>query len=350
MNIPDKREAFGEVTPQFENAFFRFLSQENKRIPRKRPALAIIATVLILGIACTALAIGNHYGIIDLLPWVQKEIIEYDDLFTARIEHKMSKDPDSLSVEVLEGYYDGNRVYISVKAIPKRNGTALIWLAETQNKNQLEVARKYGDTLLGISMSAVFPTIDQDQLGFSVSREGSGLVFVLSAMLPDGLSPDSIGIEALIDIYSEGGGAPIESATLEMQICKTTQPFATRFNVDFTNDLVAIDSISIEHTPLEMRITYEYTPLLATYSGLYYVNPDGTLNRATLGSSVEENGQNTFAGYLSLPLSGSLPETITLWIAYSDDILILDTQKNTVSAQKVNVTLDSMDNVRIEMR
>ncbi len=223
MRASAEREDF-TVTEHTENRLRKAISEgmSAKRVRRFTARTAILAAVIVLLLAATALAVSNLPGVVELMNKMGMGVSD------ERMEHIMQQTPQpqnltyelkDIRVTLGEIIYDGNMLYASAQVSPKEDSSVVLvpmdssprWyygVPESENapedaKTIAETAEERGARLVSVSLFVEAPSTD-GSVGISINANPDGsfdYIFELPSVLTD-----------------ESGNIPIEISGLQFDI------------------------------------------------------------------------------------------------------------------------------------
>lgn len=335
MTRIDGSLVYGEVTDRFDACIAHALQVAASPMKRKRIPAVLLAALITLLIAGGAVAIASKVGLLDLLPWFQGE--QMDHLVTPVVDQTIANPMKGISFTGQEAYYDGQRVYYVIEAVPTAQDTVLAYGARLLAEDEQE-ARMYGNTVLGVTVQPSLSEASIPRLGLEAHRNGASILLVGTAELVSGFSPDVLEVHLTLGSHASGYDAALEQSEMTLRIPKTTEPSAQAYTGTFVNDLLSVESVSLTYTPLELSITVSYQPLLAACQGLRYVVEGSPVNSDVRDITTQiDMATGQFTDRFVIQPSGALPKEILLWVVRSEDVLILDTGTQTISMRKASL-------------
>lgn len=319
-------QAFSQGVAQHVQALSAGQVEEARQArPSRRPVGVIVAFAVLL-LAVTAVAVVGQIGLLDTIYNDVPDKGAAKDVITTEIVQTGGDTAKTVALAVREAVYDGQMVHFLVAATPRQEGTMLVWDKALHEEYALSQAAPYGDTVYGLHYALSFLDIEMESpVHYGFQREEGGLVFITSYRLPEGVSPETLRVEASCGVLDAATEETIETAALSFDIPRTTTPISVVLTPRLDRQLVYIERLEMQYTPLEVTLTITAKPKLLAYSGLALVDESGRVSMGyyNLYEHDPETGMET-VGY-TWPTFAEMPEKLTLWIVESEEALVLNT-------------------------
>jgi len=344
MRLPDKKTAYGEVPDHFR-LFVAATLMEDKKPMKKLSPILVIALCLIL-ITCTALAAAHSLHIID---WFGVGKVNPEEARTAinTVIEQTGGETSLGTFRVSEAFYDGIFLRFIVEGVFAEK-TVLIdegrmaWSDQVTNIAHLEGKR------VGVRALAASPAIDQPMHVYP-HFEGGGCLLVGQYYFLEGNQAEELHFDLSIDLLDVDDGSPIDSTVISFAIPRTVEATTTEFSIDAQTDFVAVDRAIIARTPLEIHASVEFRPLLRAFNGFTVVPDDGYI--------LKDGRSYFFGGHFDtpeirdgkgrveyvLPIEHAEGTTLTLWVAGTDQAIVIDLHTGEASVKKVITHFEGED-------
>ncbi len=339
MSIPNKVSAYGEIPERFDRCLADALRMEEKPVKKKRRAVVLIAALLIVLLAATAIAVAGKIGLLDILSQFNKGARFASDMVATDIR-QTGGDTENVRFTVREAIYDGYAVHVLIEAAPKEEGAAVMMKHWLQSGQMIEEASAFGDTLIGTDVQAplyggqpVLPHLLY--MGF---RDEARLAYVSTSVLPEGMSPDALSIEAECSVYGSDGKVA-EQTLLRFEVPKTVEPETQTFDTQIETELADFVGATITQTPLETVISVTMRAKLMAFQEVSYVPRDGLVNIRRWSNWYNQDvktGLRSF--YFQFQSADLLQDVIPIWITGTDLALVLDRGTGAVTLRRAEVT------------
>lgn len=325
--LPPMPQAFEEDT----RALLRALpTMQEEEIPVKRKSMTalVIAAVLLLVLACGALA--SQLGLLDFVPTYDKKTgtdvsgMLRDDIPLVGEQMKLA------TLEAGEVFYDGQVLHMMLKASPNEAGTAL---ASDYGHGKiegwtLEQAQPYGEKILAFYMSATIPGGMREHwnnISFGGMQDGANLTYLFNHMMPEGDVLENITLEITCRITDWETGEMLEETAFTMDIPKTAEPQAITFDIDRDLESVHMNQVVVSYTPLELNVMLQCTPLWRNLPTFGLLDESGRVQdfASNMVDFGDENKPETYRMIWAAP--GDLPEELPVWVYGTDEVLLLNT-------------------------
>ncbi|MDR0897062.1 MAG: hypothetical protein LBN04_04320 [Oscillospiraceae bacterium] len=319
MNAPwIKERVYGEIPARFDVMLRQTLDREPTWATNHRRMPALVLAICLLVLSGAALAVAQGLGLVDFFGVGAVNREQAAEAITAAVPQS-GGDTAIANLAVREVYYDGVFLRYIVDAQPKGDA----WLEPS-----------------GIALRSDLP-LSFPEMATETRREGAGLVFATTALLPPELRTETIPITLMPDMTGEA---------LTFTVERTATPEITRYAIDQTLELVHIQAVSVLDTPFETVVSVTYRKQLAVFPGFRPVPADGQVSRwrPTIDRGYYEGIEPTPEGFLTqsylLPAEAGDDSTLTLLIGATDQALVIDraTGRSAVHPYRVVGTGEAM--------
>jgi len=350
MSLSLRERAFGMIPDDFDDMLIKACEYVPPIQVRKKLSPALVIGLCVMLVTATALAVAHSLHIIDLfgVGYVNPE----EAKTAVSTEIKQNGGEMGLAIfKVREAFYDGIFLRFIVEGKFSEE-TVLIeegWIEWPDSESIASLPGKR----LGVKATAVCLSLDQ-ALYLYPPYERGGSWLVGQAFFLEEKQADELDFDLSIDLLDVNDGRLIDHTILSFTIQKTVEVITNEFAVGVQTDLVVVDKAIIARTPFEVVASVEFRPLLRAFNGFTVVPDDGY---------VVKNGRNYFFGghfniptikdgkgkieYV-LPVEHAQGNTLTLWVAGTDQAIVIDFHTGESCTKKV-ITHFEGDNIRVEI-
>lgn len=336
-----RQSAFGDTPERFEQRLSQMLQQEERPMKKKSIGALVLAVVLVLALAATALAVARQIGLLD---FVQHHDAERGEDAAGMILREIEQEGGEMEravVTVREASYDGYQVHFVLAVQPKEEGVALMEEMDRDIPMLKAEALAHGDDLLYVrcDMTAREETaFAGTSLGWE--REGASMIYGYTAALTGERAPEALTFEVDCSLLAEDEYVqPVETARLTFTLPRSAEAHTVDLPLDVDVKVAHLTRLVLSRTPLEMSLTVYYEPVLEKYP--YFGVLDGTGYEMAFGGGAMFYDEKA-ASYRSTATWAAgevMPDVLLLWVQEADVVAEIDLR--TGEAQVYPATVES---------
>lgn len=342
MKSPNYR-AFGEIPEKFDKLLIDTLSKEEVQHETRKYRPALILAICLVIVSCTAIAVVQSLGLIDLFGTGN---VDHEEALTV-IATDVVQNGGQTSVAnftVQEAFFDGTFMRFVING--NANGNA-----ELRNAAFTDIHDNSANTVYGVQAECIIQ--GEDATPSLAIWENEAEVVIASNYLVKNITTDELRATVYISV-TDVDGNKVDDTSIDFVVSQTAIPLVNEYTSDFSTDLVRIDKVKIEKTPMNTTLTLEYQPLLRSFSGFRILSEDGYTKKDGLpylfGEYHEDmpSGQSSKKSIFILPVEHYANNHMDLWIENSDMALRIMLESGTVEAYDATVTSVGSD-VHVEL-
>lgn len=335
MKPIDWQSAYGPASDRLRGVVSDALRTQAPAARPRRAAFAVLVALLCILLACTALAVAGHFGLLG--SWQSYDPEKSGDasgMISGTLP--LAGDPlASVDLAVAEAFYDGHSARFLLSAAHSDAGVALLspWQGETSDAYDEALLR--GDIPLTLDIEAIAPGTMRDFPSIFLSQtaaSGRDMSLVFTHHLTEGAQPDPLPITFTCALRNVQTGEILQTGEFSFAIPKTADPQTLHFTPGRDMESIHLESVELSYTPLETTLILRYRPLYKLSAEFGLVGEDGIVLplQAHLYAWGENTADDTIVRMI-LPSTGPLPDKIPLWVFGADEVIVLHTQTQAVT-------------------
>lgn len=338
-------------------------NQEEVPMKQKSISAILLTALLIIALACTALAVGSRLGILDALEHYRPESGEDPSPYVITDIAQTGGDLELVTFTVTEAIYTGYSLHFNVLATPKEDGIALRGMEEADGADGVLAVFCDADLVVdGTELDAYWG--NGYSFGCFMDPKDDAYAFTFYAAFPSGVTPpDTLTVECYAG-YAEssdanGRGERVREA-VRFEVSKTGALELRDVCLDVNVHGVQLTRLTLIRTPIELVLQMEgISHEIPLWRDIYKFAPQmegGSPPGLTIKSLllIDADGQRVpmhHSGVVSDGLGGhsingiwtagtSMPDEITLWVSDTNTALVINTNTGESALHPADILSD----------